>query len=125
MKHKHPNLAVRSALFTLATTVAVPVAVGAEPAVQGPESVSDWCDAGLGGRASSAEADEANEVGPPLGGLPRRHSRDNATTALFRLMGKNAIWNRVNALDMQGWTTFHTEGMVLSLIHISEPTRPY
>ncbi len=112
MKHKHPNLAVRSALFTLATTVAVPVAIGAEPAVQGPESVSDWFDAGLGGCASSAEANEANEVGPALGGLPRRHSRDNATTALFRLMGKNAIWNRVNALDMQGWTTFHTEGMV-------------
>ena len=112
MKHKHPNLAVRSALFTLATTVAVPVAIGAEPAVQGPESVSDWFDAGLGGCASSAEANEANEVGPALGGLPRRHSRDNATTALFRLMGKNAIWNRVNALDMQGWTTFHTQGMV-------------
>ncbi|MGQ0594405.1 MAG: hypothetical protein ACT4QB_17700 [Gammaproteobacteria bacterium] len=46
MKHKHPNLAARSALFTLATTAAVPVAMGAEPAVQGPESVSDWFDAG-------------------------------------------------------------------------------
>ena len=46
MKHKHPNLAVRSALFTLATAVAVPAATGAEPAVQGPESVSDWFDAG-------------------------------------------------------------------------------
>ncbi|MDQ3564236.1 MAG: alkaline phosphatase [Pseudomonadota bacterium] len=46
MKHKHPNLAVRSAFFTLATTVAAPVAIGAEPAVQGPESVSDWFDAG-------------------------------------------------------------------------------
>ena len=46
MKHKHPKLAVRSALFTLATTVAVPAATGAEPAVQGPESVSDWFDAG-------------------------------------------------------------------------------
>lgn len=46
MKHKHPNLAVRSALFTLATVVAVPAATGTEPAVQGPESVSDWFDAG-------------------------------------------------------------------------------
>ncbi|MGH8606929.1 MAG: hypothetical protein ACREX9_05790, partial [Gammaproteobacteria bacterium] len=80
MKYKHPNLAVRSALFTLATTVVVPVAIGAEPAVQGPESGSDWVDAGLGGCASSAEADDANEVGPALGGLSRRHSRDNATT---------------------------------------------
>jgi hypothetical protein len=102
MKHKHPNLAIRSALFTLATTVAVPVAIGAEPAVQGPESVSDRLDAGLGGCASSAEADGANEGGPALGGFPRRRSRDNATTALFRLMGKNAIWNRVHAVNMQG-----------------------
>jgi alkaline phosphatase len=46
MKHKHPNLAVRSALFTLATAVAIPAAIGAEPAVQGPESVPDWFDAG-------------------------------------------------------------------------------
>ncbi|MGH8653760.1 MAG: alkaline phosphatase [Gammaproteobacteria bacterium] len=46
MTHKHPNLAVRSALFTLATAVAVPAAMAAEPVVQGPESVSDWFDAG-------------------------------------------------------------------------------
>ncbi len=46
MKHKHPNLAVRSALFALATAVAVGAAMAAEPVVQGPESVSDWFDAG-------------------------------------------------------------------------------
>lgn len=47
MKHKRVNLAVRSACIALAsTTGAVPAAMAAEPAVQGPESVSDWFVAG-------------------------------------------------------------------------------
>jgi Family of unknown function (DUF6454) len=40
------------------------------------------------------------------------HRRDNDVTELFRLMGKNAIWTQLDAVEMQGWTTFHTEGLV-------------
>ncbi len=38
-------------------------------------------------------------------------SRDNATTRLFRLMGKNTIWTHVSTVDMP-WQTFHTQGLV-------------
>jgi hypothetical protein len=59
----------------------------------------------------------------------RRHPRDNETTALFRLMGKNAIWSQVASVEMQGWTTFHTQGLVkigdifyVSSVEVLEPT---
>jgi hypothetical protein len=38
--------------------------------------------------------------------------RDNETTKLFKLLGKNAIWTQVDRIKMQGWTTFHTQGLV-------------
>lgn len=40
------------------------------------------------------------------------HSRHDTTTELFGLMGKNAIWTPIETVEMQGWTTFHTEGLV-------------
>lgn len=38
-------------------------------------------------------------------------SRDNKTTTLFRLMGKNTIWTPVQSVTMN-WQTFHTQGLV-------------
>jgi hypothetical protein len=38
-------------------------------------------------------------------------SRDNDTTMLFRVTGKNAIWKPVGSVSMN-WTTFHTQGLV-------------
>lgn len=38
-------------------------------------------------------------------------SRDNKTTTLFRLLGKNAIWTPVRTVDMN-FQTFHTQGLV-------------
>lgn len=43
-----------------------------------------------------------------------RHSskgRDNKTTTLFRLMGKNTIWTPVKSVTVN-WQTFHTQGLV-------------
>jgi Family of unknown function (DUF6454) len=40
-----------------------------------------------------------------------RRSRDNETTKLFRLMGKNTIWTHVDTVEMN-WQTFHTQGLV-------------
>src|SRR5688572_26140190 len=53
-------------------------------------------------------AEAARELAPSRG----RPWRDNAVTELFGLMGKNAIWTPLESVDMQGWTTFHTEGLV-------------
>ena len=38
-------------------------------------------------------------------------SRDNATTDLFRVTGKNATWKAVGSVPMS-WATFHTQGLV-------------
>ena len=40
-----------------------------------------------------------------------RSPRDNATTKLFRLMGKNTIWKHLDTVEMD-WQTFHTQGLV-------------
>jgi hypothetical protein len=47
------------------------------------------------------------------GGDESRHakSRDNKTTTLFRVMGKNTIWTPVQSVAMN-WQTFHTQGLV-------------
>src|SRR5688572_4423576 len=37
--------------------------------------------------------------------------RDNATTDLLRVTGKNAIWTAVASVPMN-WTTFHTQGLI-------------
>lgn len=46
-------------------------------------------------------------------GEPRgsNKSRDNKTTTLFRLLGKNAIWTPVQSVTMS-FPTFHTQGLV-------------
>ncbi|MFC4311301.1 DUF6454 family protein [Steroidobacter flavus] len=38
-------------------------------------------------------------------------NRDNKTTTLFRLMGKNTIWTPVKSVTVN-WQTFHTQGLV-------------
>jgi hypothetical protein len=69
--------------------------------------------------------DEVSESAPSL----TARSRDDATTSIFRLMGRNAIWTRVSSVEMQGWTTFHTQGLVrigdaffVSSVEVIEPT---
>ena len=47
-------------------------------------------------------------AGEPRGG---NKSRDNKTTTLFRLLGKNAIWTPVQTVSMN-FQTFHTQGLV-------------
>jgi hypothetical protein len=45
-------------------------------------------------------------------GEPRHEkSRDNKTTTLFRLLGKNAVWTPVQTVNMN-FQTFHTQGLV-------------
>ena len=62
--------------------------------------------------AGCSESELPGEVTRALGDSRGHRSRDDATTELFRLMGKNTIWTPVDTVAMQGWTTFHTEGMV-------------
>ena len=38
-------------------------------------------------------------------------SRDNETTDLFRVTGKNAVWTMVGSVPMS-WKTFHTQGLI-------------
>jgi Family of unknown function (DUF6454) len=69
----------------------------------GPEQLA-------GGEGSGAEPGPAGE--PSATARHGRSGRDDATTELFRLMGKNAIWTPVDTIAMQGWQTFHTQGLV-------------
>lgn len=41
----------------------------------------------------------------------RRSSRDNQTTNVFRLIGKDTIWTPIESIKMD-WPTFHTQGLV-------------
>jgi Family of unknown function (DUF6454) len=52
-------------------------------------------------------------AGPALigAGSAPSEQRDNLTTRLFRLMGRNAIWTLVETVHVN-WPTFHTQGMV-------------
>jgi Family of unknown function (DUF6454) len=43
--------------------------------------------------------------GPP-------ENRDDATTTLFRKLNRLSTWQLVSSVPMQGWQTFHTEGLV-------------
>jgi hypothetical protein len=47
-------------------------------------------------------------AGEPRGG---EKSRENKTTTLFRLLGKNAIWTPVQTVNVS-FPTFHTQGLV-------------
>ena len=51
----------------------------------------------------------AHDSGEPQHHRPR--SRDNDTTDLFKVTGKNAIWKPVGSIPMS-WTTFHTQGLI-------------
>ena len=62
--------------------------------------------------AGCSESELPGDLTSALGDSRGHRSRDDATTELFRLMGKNTIWTPVDTVAMQGWTTFHTEGMV-------------
>jgi hypothetical protein len=60
------------------------------------------------GQEVSSVRNDAQELSREL---RRSHSRDNETTKLFRLMGKNTIWTPVNTVTVN-WQTFHTQGLV-------------
>jgi hypothetical protein len=59
----------------------------------------------------SSAAPEAGAAADSAEAL-RHRSRENATTETFRLLGRNTIWTEVSAVPMQGWTTFHTQGLL-------------
>lgn len=55
-------------------------------------------------------------------------SRDNDTTDLFKVTGKNAVWTPVATIPMS-WQTFHTQGLIkignvfyVSAVEVLEPT---
>ena len=83
------------------------------------------------GPASLSLADGVDGAAPERRGQPHHgHStlRDNATTSLFRLLGKNATWTQVASVAV-GFPTFHTQGLVkigetffVSAVEIIEPT---
>lgn len=63
-----------------------------------------------------------------LGRSKPSHARDNATTSLFRLLGKNATWTQVGTVAMS-FPTYHTQGLVkirdaffVSAVEVIEPT---
>lgn len=56
-------------------------------------------------------SDAGGQVGDGMRQTSWRPSRDNRTTALFRLMGKDTVWNQVGSISMD-WQTFHTQGLV-------------
>ncbi|MPY87584.1 MAG: hypothetical protein GEU99_06665 [Luteitalea sp.] len=63
---------------------------------------------GLAGQEVSGVGNHTREASWELS---HRRSRDNETTKVFRLMGKNTIWTHVDTVDMS-WPTFHTQGLV-------------
>lgn len=64
----------------------------------------------LGGETST-DATVHEPSGPQPRGGELRRSRDDDTTRVFKLLGKNAIWQQVQAVPMS-WSTFHTQGLV-------------
>lgn len=81
----------------------------------------------------AAAADDNERSWHPAWGHPgdagKPGERDNATTKLFRLMGKNTIWKPVASVPVN-WQTFHTQGMVkidrtlyVSAVEVLEPTQ--
>jgi Family of unknown function (DUF6454) len=78
--------------------------------------------------AASAEGD-VRAWRPPMGSPAKPEARDNETTKLFRLMGRNTIWRPVASVPVN-WATFHTQGMVkigqtlyVSAVEVLEPTQ--
>jgi hypothetical protein len=63
---------------------------------------------GSAGQTASGGAHDPGETSPEERGQP---SRDNQTTQLFRLMGRDTIWTHVDTITMP-WPTFHTQGLV-------------
>jgi len=75
-------------------------------------------------------ADPPGEAADPGGAPPPgEQARDDETTELFRLMGRNTIWTAVDAVELDEWTSFHTQGLVkigdgffVSSVEVLEPT---
>jgi hypothetical protein len=68
----------------------------------------------IGTMSATAGEDAGGVTNDPRAAARRWHwppSRDNETTSLFRLMGKNTIWTHVDTVEMD-WPTFHTQGLV-------------
>jgi hypothetical protein len=72
---------------------------------------------------------EAQPVQSELGVQPLLDAREDATTRTFRLLGRNAIWNKVGSVSVD-FETFHTEGLVkvgdaffVSAVEVLESTR--
>jgi hypothetical protein len=63
-------------------------------------------EAAQGSTSRQSRDDRSGEVRPE-----DDRSRDDRTTRLFRLMGKDTVWSRVDSITM-GWQTFHTQGLV-------------
>ena len=60
------------------------------------------------GQTLSGGAPDSGDTGHEWRGHP---ARDNQTTQLFRLMGRDTIWTHVETIKMT-WPTFHTQGLV-------------
>src|SRR5262249_27003599 len=68
----------------------------------------------LGAHAVTSMAQESAAEAVSFTGASHGHgpySRDDATTDLFRVTGKNAIWTPVSSVATN-FTTFHTQGLV-------------
>lgn len=63
---------------------------------------------GSAGHTASGGAHAPGAISHKWGERP---ARDNPTTALFRLMGRNTLWTPVETIPMS-WPTFHTQGLV-------------
>ena len=67
---------------------------------------------------------------PPADKWPTRPTTDISKEGLFNVLNNRLDWEEVKMLDLFGGTGNHcyefiSRGCNLSLIHISEPTRPY
>ena len=84
----------------------------------------------IGGLSSAASAQDGDRSGHAANAhAAKPGARDNETTRLFRLMGKNTIWKQVASVPTN-WQTFHTQGMVkidrtlyVTAVEIIQPTQ--
>ena len=66
---------------------------------------------GYAAGSTAGDAPHADASAHSRGGDWRHKFRDNETTQLFRLLGKNAIWTHVATVPMN-FPNFHTQGLV-------------
>lgn len=77
----------------------------------------------------ASPARSSTEAAPTAASPAQPEHRDNDTTRIFRLLGKNAVWTPVASITVN-WPTFHTQGLVkigqtlyVSAVEVLEPTR--